>query len=96
MFTKVMWATDGSDAADGALPFAKALAAEGGREMIVAHCEEHTVTGKFAEAAARVHANEDELREERAPSGGAWARRHICHGRDRKDPGRSRRARNRR
>jgi nucleotide-binding universal stress UspA family protein len=62
MFTKVMWATDGSDAADRALPFAKALAAESGRQMIVAHCEEHTVTGKFAEAAARVHANEDELR----------------------------------
>lgn len=60
MFKKVMWATDGSDAADQALAFARALAAEGGREMLVAHCEELTMPGKGG-GSFPVHANEDEL-----------------------------------
>lgn len=60
MFKKVMWATDGSDAADQALAFARALATEGGREMPVAHCEELTMPGKGG-GSFPVHANEDEL-----------------------------------
>ena len=35
MYKKVMWATDGSEAADRALVHAKALAAEGGHSAIV-------------------------------------------------------------
>jgi nucleotide-binding universal stress UspA family protein len=38
MFEKIIWATDGSEAADRALPYAKALAAEG--SLIVLHCNE--------------------------------------------------------
>ena len=61
MFQKVMWATDGSDAADQALPLAKTLAADGGGELLVAHCEELTMPGK-AGGSFPVHANEDELK----------------------------------
>jgi nucleotide-binding universal stress UspA family protein len=61
MFQKVMWATDGSDAADRALPLAKILAADSGGELLVAHCEELTMPGK-AGGSFPVHANEDELK----------------------------------
>jgi nucleotide-binding universal stress UspA family protein len=61
MFRKVMWATDGSDAADRALPLAKALAADGGGELLVAHCEELTMPGK-AGGSFPVHADEGELK----------------------------------
>ncbi len=60
MFNKVMWATDGSEAADEARSFARALAVEGGGEMLVAHCEELTMPGKGG--SFPVHANEDELK----------------------------------
>lgn len=40
MYTKVIWATDGSQAADLALPHAKTLATEAGGELVVVHCEE--------------------------------------------------------
>ena len=40
MFKKVIWATDGSEGADQAMPLAKALAAEGGGELLAVHCEE--------------------------------------------------------
>jgi nucleotide-binding universal stress UspA family protein len=39
MFNTVLWATDGSAAADRALPFAKELAGEDG-SLIVVHCNE--------------------------------------------------------
>ena len=42
MYKKVMWATDGSEAADRALVHAKALAAEGGHSVTVVYCEEFT------------------------------------------------------
>lgn len=61
MFKRVLWATDGSEAADRALPLAKSLAADGAGEMIVAHCEEHTMAGKGGPAYPR-HPDEDELR----------------------------------
>lgn len=38
MFEKIIWATDGSEAADRALPYAKALAAGG--SLLVLHCNE--------------------------------------------------------
>lgn len=37
MFKKIIWATDGSDLADEALPYAKALAAEDGASLVVVH-----------------------------------------------------------
>lgn len=40
MFKKVIWATDGSEGADQAMPLARALAAEGGGELLAVHCEE--------------------------------------------------------
>ena len=38
MFKRIIWATDGSERADQALPYAKALAAGG--SLLVLHCEE--------------------------------------------------------
>ncbi len=61
MFGKVMWATDGSDAADQALLLAKALAMEEGGDLIVAHCEEHALPSKGGEAFP-VHVDQDKLR----------------------------------
>lgn len=61
MFEKVVWATDGSDAADQALPLARQLAAESHGQMIVVHCEELTMPGKGG-GRLPVHANEDELK----------------------------------
>jgi nucleotide-binding universal stress UspA family protein len=40
MFETIVWATDGSAAADEALPFAKELASGEGRELVVIHCNE--------------------------------------------------------
>jgi nucleotide-binding universal stress UspA family protein len=61
MFKKVLWATDGSDAADGALVHAKALATDGGAPLLAVYCEEITLPGKGG-GRLPVHANEDELR----------------------------------
>ena len=60
MFKKVVWATDGSQAADQALPVARMLATEGGRKMLVVHCEELTIPGRVS-GTVPVHADEDEL-----------------------------------
>ncbi|MGI8571649.1 MAG: universal stress protein [Solirubrobacteraceae bacterium] len=46
MFKKVMWATDGSAAADKAMPYAKGLAAADSGDLLVAHCEELMQPGK--------------------------------------------------
>ncbi len=40
MFKTIVWATDGSDAADRALPYAKSLAQGRGRRLVVVHAEE--------------------------------------------------------
>ncbi|HJS95408.1 MAG TPA: universal stress protein [Solirubrobacteraceae bacterium] len=61
MFKKVVWATDGSEAADQALPLARTLAAEGGGELLVVHCVELTVPGKAA-GIYPIHADEDDLK----------------------------------
>jgi len=60
MYKKVIWATDGSEAADRALPHAKALAAEGGGPLTVVYCEEFTLPGKGG-GSFPIHANEDEV-----------------------------------
>jgi nucleotide-binding universal stress UspA family protein len=62
MFNKIVWATDGSDAADQALPFVKKLAGEGDGELVVVHCEELTFPGKAGGRFPRA-ANEDELQQ---------------------------------
>jgi nucleotide-binding universal stress UspA family protein len=62
MFKRVVWATDGSEDADRALPQAKTLAADGGGALIVVHCEEMTLPGKGGGSFPR-NANEDDLQE---------------------------------
>lgn len=59
MFKKIVWATDGSEAADRALPFAKALATGEGRSLVVVHAKEHFVAGRGA--GYSVLADEDDL-----------------------------------
>jgi nucleotide-binding universal stress UspA family protein len=60
MYKKVIWATDGSEAADRALPHAKAIAAESGAPLVVVYCEEFTLPGKGG-GSLPVHANEEEI-----------------------------------
>jgi nucleotide-binding universal stress UspA family protein len=61
MFKKVVWATDGSEAADEALPLARALVTDGDGQLVVVHCVELTLPGK---AAGRypIHADEEDLK----------------------------------
>jgi nucleotide-binding universal stress UspA family protein len=40
MFKSIIWATDGSESADLALPYAKSLASEEGAALVVVHCDE--------------------------------------------------------
>lgn len=59
MFNTVVWATDGSESADRALPYAKKLAMQDGAALVVVHSVEHMVgprAGGFP-----VHADEDEV-----------------------------------
>ena len=62
MFKKVLWATDGSEAADLALPYAKMLATDAGGELLIVHCEELIPpaprSGRYP-----VHADEEEIKE---------------------------------
>jgi len=60
MFKKVIWATDGSDAADHALPLVKTLARESEAPLLVVYCEEFTLPGKGG-GSLPIHANEDEV-----------------------------------
>ena len=59
MFKKIMWATDGSDAADAALPQVRELAGANGTTIVVAHCEE-TFVGPRAYGLA-VNVDEEDL-----------------------------------
>jgi nucleotide-binding universal stress UspA family protein len=43
MFKSIVWATDGSDAADRALPYVKSFAAADDAEVTVVHCDEFLV-----------------------------------------------------
>jgi len=56
MFRTVIWATDGSEAADGALPYAREIASGG--KLVVVHCKE-LLAGRGANYP--VLANEDDL-----------------------------------
>ena len=60
MYKKVMWATDGSEAADRALIHAKALAAKSQTPLLVVYCEEFTVPGRGG-GTFPAHANEAEV-----------------------------------
>ena len=62
MYKKVVWATDGSEAADHALAHAKALALAGGGSLTVVYCVEYTLPGKGG-GSYPVHANEAEIQE---------------------------------
>ncbi|HST18053.1 MAG TPA: universal stress protein [Gaiellaceae bacterium] len=48
MFDKVIWATDGSEFADEALPYAKRLASGEGHELVIVHSTERLVGGRGA------------------------------------------------
>jgi nucleotide-binding universal stress UspA family protein len=60
VFKKVIWATDGSEAADRALPLASTLAKDSEAPLLVVYCEEFTLPGKGG-GSLPVHANEPEL-----------------------------------
>ena len=45
MYTTLLWATDGSPEADGALATARELLSPGGR-MIAFHCDQHLMSGR--------------------------------------------------
>jgi nucleotide-binding universal stress UspA family protein len=70
MFKKVIWATDGSNAATAALPFARALAEEFGGELVAVHANEvfagraggYPVLADETDLVAGIRAQVDELR----------------------------------
>jgi nucleotide-binding universal stress UspA family protein len=72
MFNTIIWATDGSETADRALPYAKALAAANDAALVVVHAKELVVgrTGGFPvlpdeeELQAKIHHQVEEAREE--------------------------------
>jgi hypothetical protein len=59
IFKTVVWATDGSESADLALPYIRQLA-EDDAKLVVAHCEEFVVGPRAG--GYTVHADEDELK----------------------------------
>ena len=61
MFKKIIWATDGSNAADLALPQARTLAKDADGELLILHCEEWIAPGAHS-GHYPVHANEDEVK----------------------------------
>ena len=58
MFTTIIWATDGSEAADAALPYAKGLAEGPGCKLVVVHSRE-VLYGRAA--GYPMYADEDDL-----------------------------------
>lgn len=58
MFNTVIWATDGSESADQALPFAKDLARGPARQLVVVHNKERLIGGRSA--GVPVYADEEE------------------------------------
>ena len=70
MFKTIIWATDGSEAADRALPHARALAESGKGSLVVLHCKEllvgrgggYPVYVDEDEVAEKVRGQADELR----------------------------------
>lgn len=72
MFSTIIWATDGSEAADRALPYAQALADGPGRTLVVVHCKElltgraggYPVLADEGELQEKIRRQVDELREQ--------------------------------
>jgi nucleotide-binding universal stress UspA family protein len=70
MFKTIVWATDGSDAADAALPSVKGLAEGEGHKLVVVHSKEvlrgraggYPVNADEDEVLAKIHRQADELR----------------------------------
>jgi nucleotide-binding universal stress UspA family protein len=70
MFKTIVWATDGSDAADAALPYVKGLAEGEGHRLVVVHSKEvlrgraggYPVYADEDEVLAKIHRQADELR----------------------------------
>lgn len=61
MFTKILWATDGSQASDVALPLVRDLAAQHQAQVVVFHGDEHLVGPRTYGLA--VYADEDDMKE---------------------------------
>ena len=61
MFQKIIWATDGSEAADAALPHVKELASVDGTAVVVLHLDEVMVGPRAA--GLDVDVDEDELKQ---------------------------------
>lgn len=61
MFKTIIWATDGSQSADLALPYAKQLAERDGAQLLVVHCEEFVLGPKAS--GYTVHPDEDDLKQ---------------------------------
>lgn len=61
MFETIVWATDGTENADRALPYAKALAQQEGAKLIVAHVVERYASHNASGLA--VHADEEQVEE---------------------------------
>jgi nucleotide-binding universal stress UspA family protein len=59
MFETIVWATDGSEAADRALPYVKELADRFGAKVVAAHSEEFLLGPRAG--GQPVHVDEDEL-----------------------------------
>jgi nucleotide-binding universal stress UspA family protein len=59
MFKTIIWATDGSESADRALPYVKDLAREDEATVLVVHCVEYVMGPRSG--GVTVHADEDEL-----------------------------------
>jgi nucleotide-binding universal stress UspA family protein len=72
MFKTIVWATDGSDATDAALPYVKGLAEGEGHQLVVVHSKEvfrgrgggWPVYANEDELLAKIHRQADELRSE--------------------------------
>lgn len=60
MFKTIIWASDGSDAADDALPYATALASAPGGRLVAVHCNE-ILAGRSG--GVPVRADEEDLEE---------------------------------
>lgn len=58
-FNTIVWATDGSEAADLALPYAKGLATSNGGKLVVVHAVERLMGPRAG--GYPVHADEEEL-----------------------------------
>ena len=61
MFKKILWATDGSDAADQSLPYVKDMASEHGATVVVCHSV-LTMVGAGAHGAPLALVEEDDIK----------------------------------